>query len=255
MKRLENKVAIVTGGAAGLGKSITLLYASEGAKVVAADINEKALEELKKEVSSKNGILTTVVANMAKADDIEKMIQAAVKTYGTVDILVNNAGVMDEFNAVGDTSDEVWERVMNINVNGPFKAMRSVIKIMLEKKSGVIINISSIGGLQGARAGAAYTTSKHALIGLTKNTGYLYAKLGIRCNTIAPGAMQTPMVASIDFNNVPPLANERIIPGMSVITRFANPDEVANVALFLASDESSYVNGAVFVADGGWTAY
>ena len=255
MKRLENKVAIITGAASGLGRAIALLYTSEGAKVVAADVNEKSLNILKDEIISNKGIITTVVANMASAVDIINMVKVAIDMYGTVDILVNNAGVMDDFSPVGDVTDQMWERVMAINLNGPFIAMRSVIKIMLEKKSGVIINISSIGGVQGARAGAAYTASKHAIIGLTKNTGYVYAKSGIRCNAIAPGAMETNIAATIDFTKISALANERIMPGMALNPRAANPAEVANIALFLATDDASFINGAVIVADGGWTAY
>lgn len=255
MKRLENKTAIVTGAASGLGRAIALLFASEGAKVVAADINEKALASLKEEITAKNGITTAVIANMAKADDIENMIAKAVAVYGTVDILVNNAGIMDDFSPVADVNDQMWERVMNINLNGPFRAMRGVLKIMLEKKQGVIVNIASIGGLQGARAGAAYTASKHAIVGLTRNTGYLYAKSGIRCNAIAPGAMDTHIGATIDFTKISALANERIMPGMVLNPRTANPAEVANLALFLASDEAGFINGTVVTADGGWTAY
>ena len=255
MKRLENKVAIITGAASGLGRAIALLYTSEGAKVVAADVNEKSLNILKDEIISNKGIITTVVANMASAVDIINMVKVAIDMYGTVDILVNNAGIMDDFSPVGDVTDQMWERVMAINLNGPFIAMRSVIKIMLEKKSGVIINISSIGGVQGARAGAAYTASKHAIIGLTKNTGYVYAKSGIRCNAIAPGAMETNIAATIDFTKISALANERIMPGMVLNPRAANPTEVANIALFLATDDASFINGAVIVADGGWTAY
>lgn len=255
MKRLANKVAIITGAASGLGKAIALLYAAEGAKVVAADINEKALTELKGEVITNQGILTTVIANMAKPEDINQMVKTAVTTYGTVDILVNNAGIMDDFSPVADVTDQLWSRVMSINIDGPFRAMRAVLPLMLDKKSGIIVNIASIGGLQGARAGAAYTTSKHALIGLSKNTGYMYATSGIRCNVIAPGAMETTIAASIDFTKVSPLVNERIMPGMALNPRTARPVEVANLALFLASDEASFINGAVMVADGGWTAY
>lgn len=255
MKRLAGKVAIVTGAASGLGKAIAILYAAEGAKLIAADINEAALSLLQKEITDTQGTITTVIANMAKADEIDNMVKTAVETYGTVDILVNNAGVMDDFSPVADVTDQLWDRVMAINLNGPFKAMRSVLKMMLEKKSGVIVNIASIGGLQGARAGAAYTASKHALIGLTKNTGYMYAKLGIRCNVIAPGAMETNIASTIDFSKISALVNERIMPGMALNPRSSNPTEVANLALFLASEDASFINGAVMVADGGWTAY
>jgi NAD(P)-dependent dehydrogenase (short-subunit alcohol dehydrogenase family) len=255
MRKLENKVAIVTGAASGLGKAITLLYTAEGAKVVAADINEKTLNELKTEIERKGGTITAVVTNTANADDIENMVRQAVKAYGTVDILVNNAGIMDDFSPVGDVKDEIWDRVMAVNLNGPYKAMRAALRIMLEKKYGVIVNIASIGGLQGARAGVAYTASKHAIIGLTKNTGYIYARSGIRCNAIAPGAMDTNIGTAIDYTKLSTLVNERIMPGMSLNPRSSNPSEVANIALFLASDDASFINGAVIVADGGWSAY
>jgi NAD(P)-dependent dehydrogenase (short-subunit alcohol dehydrogenase family) len=254
MKKLENKVAIITGAASGMGKAIALLFASEGGKVIAADINQNRLDELKKEVLSIGGELTQVIANMEKPADIESMISLAADQYGTLDILVNNAGIMDNFEPVAEVSDALWEKVMKINVDGPFRAMRSALKIFLEKGKGTIINISSIGGIKGGVAGAAYTSSKHALIGLTRNTGYMYAKTGIRCNAIAPGAVSTNIGETIDFNRITPLVNDRIMSGMVLNPRSADPQEIAKLALFLACDDSSFVNGAVIVADGGWTA-
>jgi NAD(P)-dependent dehydrogenase (short-subunit alcohol dehydrogenase family) len=255
MKRLEKKVAIVTGAASGLGRSIALLFTKEGARVIAADVNEIALQKLKKEVSNAGGELSMLVTDITKPADIEDLISTTVTNYGTIDVLVNNAGIMDDFSPTGDLKDEMWARVMEINLNGPMRLMRSALKVMLENKSGSIINISSVGGLQGARAGAAYTASKHGLIGLTKNTGYMYSKSGIRCNAIAPGAMETNIGSTIDFNHLNPLASSMIMPGMVINPRTSNPMEVANVALFLASNEASFMNGAVVVADGGWTAF
>lgn len=255
MKKLENRVSIITGAGSGMGKAIALLFASEGSKVVATDINQERLDLLEKEIEEIGGIVHTVLANVAKEEDIENMINVATSSFGTLDILVNNAGIMDHFAPVGEVDNSMWEKVMAVNVDGPFKAMRSALKIFLAKGSGNIINIASLGGLNGARAGAAYTTSKHALIGLTKNTGYMYAKSGIRCNAIAPGAVNTNIGDTIDFSKITPLVNERIMPGMALNPRTGDPAEIAKVALFLASDDSSFVNGAVLVTDGGWSAY
>ncbi|MBX7206313.1 MAG: SDR family oxidoreductase [Bacteroidia bacterium] len=255
MKTLMNRVAVITGAGSGMGKAIAMLFASEGCKIVAADINPGRLEELKRKVIEQEGIITTITANMANEEDIEHMIDCAVRTYGTLDILVNNAGIMDNFEPVAEVENALWEKVMKINLDGPFKAMRSALKIFLTKGKGNIINIASVGGMKGGVAGAAYTASKHALIGLTKNTGYMYSKSGIRCNAIAPGAVNTNIAETIDFAKVTPLVNDRIMAGMVLNPRTGEPEEIAKVALFLASDASGFVNAQVLVADGGWSAY
>ncbi|HEY8658008.1 MAG TPA: glucose 1-dehydrogenase [Hanamia sp.] len=255
MKKLENKVSIVTGAGAGMGKAIALLFAAEGSKVVATDIDQGRLDALKNEIRGKGGEVTTLIANMAKEEDIENMIKVATTTYGTIDILVNNAGIMDHFQPVAEVENSMMEKVMKINFEGPFKAMRSAVKIFLAKGNGNIINICSIGGLKGGAAGAAYTASKHALIGLTRNTGYMYSKSGIRCNGIAPGAVNTNIGETIDMSKVTPLVNDRIMTGMALNPRTGEPSEIANAALFLASDEASFVNAHILVVDGGWSAY
>lgn len=255
MKKLTGKTALITGAGSGMGKAISRLFAFEDCKVVATDINSERLQLLHQEIIGQGGNITTLLANMALEEDIERMINLAVATYGTLDILVNNAGIMDHFAPVAELDNSMWEKVMNINVTGPMKAMRSAVKIFLEKGNGCIINIASIGGLQGARAGAAYTASKHALIGLTKNTGYLYAKTGIRCNAIAPGAVNTNIADTIDMSKITPLINDRIMSGMVLNAKTGEPSDIANVALFLASDDAGFINGAVITVDGGWTAY
>lgn len=255
MKKLLNKVALITGAGSGMGKAIALLFASEGCKVIASDVNQDRLDNLQLEILASGGLVTIQIANVAKDDEVEAMIAKAVSTYGTLDILINNAGIMDNFAPVGDLDDNTWERVMKVNVDGPMKAMRSALKIFLAKGSGIIVNIASLGGLAGARAGAAYTASKHALIGLTKNTGYMYSKLGIRCNAVAPGAVNTNIGQTIDFNKITPLVNDRIMTGLALNPRIGNPEEVAKVALFLSCDDSSFLNATTVIADGGWFGY
>ncbi|MBK6818273.1 MAG: glucose 1-dehydrogenase [Bacteroidetes bacterium] len=255
MKKLANKVALITGAGAGMGKAIVQLFAAEGSKIIATDINAERLDELSVEVKKNGGEITTLVADMALETDIENMIQLAVQTYGTLDILVNNAGIMDHFQPVGELENSMWEKVMKVNLEGPFKAMRSAVKIFLKNGTGNIINICSIGGIKGGVAGAAYTTSKHALIGLTKNTGYMYSKSGIRCNAIAPGGVNTSIGDTIEMSKITPLVNDRIMSGMALNPRMGEASEIANAALFLASDDASFVNAQVLVVDGGWSAY
>ena len=255
MPLLANKTAVITGAGSGMGKAMTEVFLKEGCNVLAADIHTNRMNALEKEIGPAQGKLSTLVINMADEADIEKMIHTAIQVFGGIDILINNAGIMDHFAPVGELDNAMWEKVMKVNVDGPLKAMRSVIPHFLKKSKGVIINIASIGGIQGARAGAAYTASKHALIGLTKNTGYMYSKSGIRCNAIAPGAVTTNIGDTIDMGKITPLVNDRIMAGMVLNPRTANASEIAGVALFLASDAASFVNGAVITADGGWTAY
>lgn len=250
--KLKDKVAIVTGAASGMGKAIAELYAHEGAKVVVADLNLEGAEVVAEGIKETNGTAHAVKVNVAKQEDVDHMIDTAVKTYGTLDILVNNAGIMDGFEPVGDILDERWDLIFDVNTKGVMRAMRQALPIFLEKEKGVIINTASTGGLNGAHAGATYGASKHAVIGLTKNTGYMYAQKGIRCNAIAPGAVETNISASM--KNVNEFGMERTKLAHAVTPRTGQAEEIAQVALFLASDESSFVNGTVITADGGWTA-
>lgn len=251
--RLEGKVAIVTGAASGIGKSIASLYAKEGAKVVISDINQERADAVAKEIKSTGGKAIAIACNVAKEQDIQTLIDSTVAEYGTLDILVNNAGIMDNFEAAADIEDDSWERIFSINTTGVMRATRKALKVFLEKNSGNIINIASVGGLQGARAGATYTASKHAVIGFTKNTGFMYANSGIRCNAIAPGGVETNIGSTM--THISEFGMGRTQPGMAVNPRIGKPEEIAYVALFLASDESSFVNGTVITADSGWTAY
>ena len=179
-------------------------------------------------------------------------MEATIHEYGTLDILVNNAGIMDDFMPLEKVTDALWEKILAINLNGPFYACRLAIAQMLIQGKGSIINISSIGGIAGSRAGLAYTTSKHALIGMSKNIGFMYAQKGIRCNVLAPGGVNTNiMIDAHPDEEGAALCSS----GAASMPRMGEPEELAKAALFLASDDASFVNGETLVADGGWLAY
>ncbi|NLI68923.1 MAG: SDR family oxidoreductase [Bacilli bacterium] len=251
--RLKDKVAVITGAASGMGKAMALLFAKEGAKVVAADLNEEGVREVVKQIEADGGQAVAVGVNVAKEEDVANMIDTAVEKFGTLDILVNNAGIMDNFMPAHKVTDELWERVFNINLMGVMRATRKALPIFLEKGEGVIINTASAAGIAGSRAGAAYTASKHAVVGYTKNVGFQYAEKGIRCNAIAPGGVNTNIGTTMAEPDE--FGMNRAMSGSDNNPRNGEPEEIASIALFLASDESSFINGAVIRADAGWTAY
>jgi len=252
MKILTQKVALVTGAGSGIGKAIAALFADNGAKVVLTDIHQSNIEAVAAEIVAKGGDAVCIAANVAVKADVQLVMKYVKDTFHTLDILINNAGVMDNFTPVADVSDELWEKVMGTNINGPFFTCREAVAIFMKKGAGTIINIASIGGQFGGRAGAAYTASKHALIGLTKNIGYQYAEKNIRCNAIAPGGINTNIVYGMEPH---PFGFERMNAGTGNAPPAANPEAIAELALFLASERSSFINGAIVTADGGWTAY
>lgn len=251
--KLEGKVAVVTGAASGMGRAIAKRYAEEGAKVVVSDLNLDGAKETVSEIEAAGGTAFAIKTNVAKEEDIQTMIDSAVETYGTVDVLVNNAGIMDNMEPAGEITDEQWQRVFAVNTDSVMRSTRKVLPIFLEKGAGVIINVASVGGLYGKVAGGAYTASKHAVIGFSKSTGYMYAKDGIRCNVIAPGAVATNIGNTM--TNVSERGGGRLgSTTMTYIPRTGTPEEIAGAALFLASDDSSFINGTVLVADAGWMA-
>ncbi|KPU45598.1 glucose 1-dehydrogenase 4 [Oxobacter pfennigii] len=251
--RLKGKVAVVTGASSGMGRAIALLFANEGASVVAVARRKERLAEITQKAQEAGGTILAFQGDVSKKEDMENMIDFTVEKLGKIDILVNNAGVMDEMMPAGEVTDEMWDKVISVNLTGPLYSCRKAINVMLTQGSGNIINVASIGGLQGSRAGAAYTASKFGLVGLTKNIGFQYAKKGIRCNAICPGGVDTEIGVGITKPSA--FGIERATAGMAANPRSGSPEEIANVALFLASDESSFVNGITLVADSGWSAY
>ena len=236
-----------------MGRAIALLFAQEGAKLVVADINQESIDNVVEEIKRKGGDAKGILADVMVEKDVEAMIDLAVKNYETLDILVNNAGIMDNFLPAEDLTNDMWNRVMAVNLTGPMMAIRYTLPIFIEKKKGIIINNASIGGLFGSRAGAAYTASKHALIGLTKNVGFQYAEKGIRCNAIATGGVDTNIGTTI--NNPNKFGMNRVMSGSDNNPRIGSSEEVAKIALFLASEDSSFINASIITADAGWTAY
>lgn len=247
--RLEGKVAIITGSARGMGKAEAELFAKNGAKVVVADILEDEAKQVAENINKSGYEAIACKLDVTKADDWKRVVDIAVKKWGKVDILVNNAGILS-WAGVEDGTEEEWDKVMAVNVKSQFLGMKYVLPAMKKAGKGSIINISSIYGIIGSGAAAAYHASKGASRLLTKTAAAELAKYNIRVNSIHPGVIRTAMTEEI-------LKNENTakkVLGPTILRRPAEPEEVAYAALFLASDESSYMTGSEVVVDGGYTA-
>lgn len=253
--KLDGKVVIVTGASSGIGKDISYLMASHGAIVYAVARRVEKLEELALSAKDFSGKIIPHAADLTDKAEVEETIDYVYKDAGKIDVLVNNAGIMDDFSAIGDVDDDMLEKVFKINLYAPIYAMRKAVNIFLEQGYGNIINMSSEAGVFGARAGAVYTSSKHAIIGLTQNTAYMYALKNIRCNAICPGGVDTEIASGDFMKDVNKFGIERVMLGTATNPRSGKASEIAEIALFLASDASSFVNGQSIVADSGWSAY
>lgn len=247
--KFENKSVVVTGASSGMGRQIALDFAKEGATVIAVARRKERLEELVKESESLSGKILSYVGDVSLEEVDEGMIEYAVKECGKLDILVNNAGVMDEFTPVGDMSNDLWRKIMSVNLDGPVYAMRKAVQVMNGQESGGnIVNVASIGGVNGCRAGAAYTASKHALVGISKNTAYMYTGK-IRCNVICPGGVETEVMQS--QTNINQFGMGRIMAGLDRSIPQGKVEDISSAVLYVASDEAKFMTGSVVVIDGG----
>jgi len=248
--RLEEKVSIITGGASGMGRVAAQMFAAEGARVVVADVTEEAAESVVADVRAAGGQATAVVADVSKETDARRMVDHAIATYGRVDVLYNNAGIMPQADhSVIDTSVEDWDRVMAVNVRGVFLGCKYAIPKMVEQGSGSVINISSFVALLGCSVPQdAYTASKGAVLSLTRSLAVQFGPQGVRSNAICPGPIETPLLMDWLLKDE---AAKQLRLARNPTGRFGKPEEIVNLAIYLASDESRWTNGAAMVVDGG----
>ena len=258
MGRLENKVCFITGASTGIGRSTMERFAAEGATVVGAARTQSTLDEALESSLALGGTGMVFATDLSKEAGCKALIDAAVDKYGRIDVLINNAGVGWEYGitnpgsmaAIHDTTQAWWDDVLAINLTSYFNCTRFTLQQMMKQESGSIVNVASMAGVTGLYDGHTYTAAKGAIVNLTRSLAITYIKNGIRSNVVCPGFIDTPMVAAV----TPLFDDPDVAKALTPIARPAQPEEVASVNLFFASDDSSYCNGSVLVVDGGCTA-
>lgn len=251
MDELKNKVAIVTGAASGIGRAAVELFAAEGALVVAADVIDGAGQALADDVSRNGHTCSYVHADVSRESDVEAMVHLALAQYGRLDVLFNNAGIEGDSAPTADATLENWERVIGINLRGAFLGCKYGIQAMLRTGGGAIVNTASVAGLVGFAGIPAYAASKGGVVQLTRTAALEYATQGVRVNCVCPGVIDTPMVQR--FTRGDPTAAAQMA-AMQPVGRMGQAREVAQLALFLASDRASFITGAAIPVDGGYVA-
>lgn len=255
MTRLEKKVAVITGGTGGIGKAVAKRFLQEGAKVAIVDLVEDDLRAVADELGGGDNVLT-VQADVSREDDVERYVRQTVERFGTIDVLFNNAGIEGKVQPITEVSLEDFEKVQRVNVTGVFLGMKHVLPVMIAQGSGSVINTSSNAGLDGTVNVAPYVTSKHAVSGMTKTAALEVAPTGVRVNSVHPSPVHTRMMRSLESGFVPDDvdAAQKDFASRIPLGRYGEPDEIANLVLFLASDESEFITGAQYRIDGGMGA-
>jgi 2-keto-3-deoxy-L-fuconate dehydrogenase len=251
--KLEQRVAVITGAGSGIGRAMALLFAQEGARILAADINGSAAEETAAAVQAASGTAQAFTVNVVEPDEVRAMIEAAVAAYGRVDILCNNAGIGSTTDVV-EAEPEEWDRVMAVNVKSVFLGCKYVIPHMLEQGGGVIVNTASVAGMVGLVKRASYSASKGAVIALTRQVAIEYVEQGIRVNCLCPGTVDSPWVGRLLGQADDPGAARAALVARQPMGRLGTPEEIAAAALYLASDDAAFITGTGLVIDGGLTA-
>jgi NAD(P)-dependent dehydrogenase (short-subunit alcohol dehydrogenase family) len=251
--QLKNKSAIVTGGSTGIGKAIAELFSKEGCCVVIADVNKEGGKKTQKDIEKNGGRCLFIQCDVSKSSQVKKMVNKAIEFCGSINILVNNAGIWRP-GKITDISEQLWDLVINTNLKGIFLVSREVIPHMQKIGGGSIINVASVAGLVGARDASAYIASKGGVVNLTRGMALDFAKDNIRVNCLCPGLIQTAIGDMVVSHYAPEKDPLKAMSGWQPLPKIGTPEDIAGAALYLASDQSAFATGAMFVVDGGLTA-